>query len=84
LNNLVEKSTADAILILLPAYTGPAPFTIFATVALVLTPVLSGLAILLPLLRQNQQVYAVVEDSKSNGSVGAVETTATDCDTSSK
>jgi hypothetical protein len=30
-------------------------------------------------------VYAVVEDSKSNGSVGAVETTATaDCDTSSK
>jgi hypothetical protein len=25
LNNLVEKSTADAILILLPAYTGPAP-----------------------------------------------------------
>jgi hypothetical protein len=56
LNNfLVEKSTADAILILLPAYTGPAPFTIFATVALVLTPVLSGLAIFLPLLRQNQQ-----------------------------
>jgi hypothetical protein len=29
-------------------------------------------------------VYAVVEDSKSNGSVGTVETTAADCDTSSK
>jgi hypothetical protein len=71
LNNfLVEKSTADAILILLPAYTGPAPFTIFATVALVLTPVLSGLAIFVTAPpSKSTKVYAVVEDSKSNGSV---------------
>jgi hypothetical protein len=62
LNNfLVEKSTADAILILLPANTGPALYH-FATVALVLTPVLSGLAIFVTTPpSKSTKVYAIVE-----------------------
>jgi hypothetical protein len=63
-------------LILLPAILVCA-FYHFATVALVLTPVLSGLAIFVTTPpSKSTKVYAVVEDSKSNGSVGAVETTA--------
>jgi hypothetical protein len=50
---------------------GPAPFTIFATVALVLTPVLSGLAIFVTTPPKSTKVYAIVEDSKSNGSRGS-------------
>jgi hypothetical protein len=62
----------------------PAPCH-FATVALVLTPVLSGLAILLPLLRQNQQSCMQLLKIQNLMECRAVETTATaDCDTSSK
>jgi hypothetical protein len=40
---------------LLPAHCAPAPFTILATVAVVLIPVLFGLAIVVAALHQNQQ-----------------------------
>jgi hypothetical protein len=69
LNNfLVEKSTADAILILLHILVlRLLPFS----VALVLTPVLSGLAIFVTTPpSKSTKVYAIVEDSKSNGMWG--------------
>jgi hypothetical protein len=83
LNNfLVEKSTADAILILLHILVlRLLPFS----VALVLTPVLSGLAIFVTTPpSKSTKVYAIVE-IQNLMECRAVETTATaDCDTSSK
>jgi hypothetical protein len=66
LNNFIVESQLP-ILILLPAYTGPAPFTIFATVALVLTPVLSGLAIFVTTPPSKSTKVYVVEDSNLEG-----------------